>query len=80
MPSWELLLGPYGLTVLLLVIVVALARDHLRSDSEDRRQRDLALEGWKAQTDANALAAAAAEKDASARLAAAQHGRTDDAK
>lgn len=76
--NFEQLLGPVGLTVGAVAVALALWREHLRADADDRKQRDIALEGWKAQTDANAAAAAAAEKDAAARLEASRRGRTDD--
>ena len=46
------LYGPAGLLVALAFAVAALWRDHVRADADDRSQRDTALAGWKAQTDA----------------------------
>ena len=37
------ILGPAGVVVVLLYIAWILWRDHLRSDEEDRKQRDRAL-------------------------------------
>lgn len=58
MPPPELL-GPYGLLVALGIAVIALWRDHLRSDADDRKDAD----DWKAialssQADNRRLAAA----------------------
>ena len=55
------LLGPLGLTVALAFAVVALWRDHTRADADDRVQRDTAIAGWKAQTDATNRVADALE-------------------
>ena len=44
--------GPAGLLVAALAAVVALWRSHERSDTDVRTQRDVAIAGWKAQTDA----------------------------
>jgi hypothetical protein len=46
------LLGPYGLVVALLIASAALWRSHVRSDEDVRTQRDVAITGWRAQTDA----------------------------
>lgn len=43
------LLGPVGLTVALGFAVVALWRDHLRADADDRAQRDRAIDISEAQ-------------------------------
>jgi hypothetical protein len=66
MPSLEQLLGPAGALVAVIFGVIGLARvvmvlwaEHLKADADDRTQRDAAIDGWKAQTDAtNRLAAA----------------------
>lgn len=63
MPPPELL-GPLGLTIALGVAVMALWRDHLRADADDRTQRDTAIAGWRAQTDATDRLAAAIEAKA----------------
>lgn len=56
MPSPDLTTAA-GVIGALAVVVGILWRDHQRADAEDRRQRDVAIEGWKAQTDAtNVLA------------------------
>jgi len=51
--------GPFGAVVILFLVVVVLVRaiqklweEHLRADQDDREQRDVALAGWRAQTDA----------------------------
>lgn len=46
------LLGPLGLTVALGFAVVALWRDHLRADADDRAERDRAAALLAAQTPA----------------------------
>ena len=55
------LLGPTGLLVALAFAVAALWRDHVRADADDRSQRDVAIAGWKAQTDATDRVADALE-------------------
>lgn len=56
MPSPDLTTAA-GVIVALVTVVTVLWRDHQRADAEDRRQRDVAIEGWKAQTNAtNVLA------------------------
>lgn len=55
-------LGPVGLTIGLLVALSVLWREHVRSDEDDRKQRDIALEGWRAQTEATKRLADAIEK------------------
>lgn len=51
--------GPFGALVLLVAAVTALGKviqalwkEHLRADEDDRTQRDVAIAGWQAQTDA----------------------------
>ena len=46
------LLGPYAALVGALVIVGALWQSHERADADVRTLRDIAIAGWKAQTDA----------------------------
>lgn len=46
-----------GVIVALATVVGVLWRDHVRADAEDRRQRDVAMDGWKAQTAATNLVA-----------------------
>ena len=61
----------------LLAIVGILWRDHLRADAEDRSQRDIALAGWKEQTEANRIHAEA--QSARVKAEAARKRRTDGA-
>ena len=56
------LLGPLGLTVALGFAVAALWRSHERADADVRAQRDVAIAGWKAQTDATNRLADAIEQ------------------
>lgn len=69
------LFGPAGLLVALLVAVAALWRDHLRADAEDRKQRDNALAGWAAQTEATNRLATAIEQQS--REQSERHRRAD---
>jgi hypothetical protein len=57
------LLGPLGLTVALGFAVLALWRDHLRADADDRVQRSEAIAGWREQTAATNRLADAIEAD-----------------
>lgn len=60
----EALVGPFALTLAAVAAVVALWRDHLRADADDRAQRDRALMGWEAQTGATNRLADALEQQA----------------
>lgn len=46
------LTGPLALTVGLAIAVAALWREHVRADRDDRAQRDVAIAGWRDQTNA----------------------------
>ena len=46
------ILGPLGLTAAAVVAVIALWRDHLKADQDDRNQRDEAFRIAHAQVDA----------------------------
>lgn len=46
------LVGPVAGLVFAVSAAIALWREHMKSDSDLRAQRDLAVEGWRAQTDA----------------------------
>lgn len=67
--------GPTGLLVAAIVAVVVLWRDHMRADTDDRRQRDTALEGWRSQTAATERLAEAIEEGN--RDATSRHRATD---
>ena len=69
------LVGPTAALAGAIAIVVALWREHLRADADDRLQRDQNYAGWRDQTDANARLAAAWEQRN--RDEAARHRRTD---
>jgi len=71
------LLGPVGLTVALGIALAVLWRDHLRSDADDRAQRDGAIERLKALDAAVNRLAAAVERDSRDR---AQRHRTEDSR
>lgn len=58
------LLGPLGLTIALGLAVLALWRDHIRADADDRAQRDTAIAGWRDQTNATTRLADAIEAKA----------------
>jgi hypothetical protein len=54
------LLGPLGLTAFLFIALLAMVRDHSKNDAKKEEaaakvgvQLDVALAGWKTQTDAN---------------------------
>lgn len=64
-----LLLGPLGLTVGLVLAVVALWRAHAAADADVRAQRDKALEGWRTSVDNVGHLADALEQDARDRAA-----------
>lgn len=52
------LLGPGGALAGAVAIIVTLWREHLKSVAEIRAARDIALDGWRAQTEATNLVAA----------------------
>lgn len=70
------LYGPFGLLIALALAVAALWRDHVRADADDRAQRDIAVVGWRSQTDATTRLADAIEQQA---RDAASRRRQDDA-
>lgn len=60
----EVLLGPLGALALLIYVAKVLWDAHKASDEDVVRQRDVAIEGWKAQTAATDRLAEAVERKA----------------
>lgn len=58
------LTGPLAALAGSIVVIVALWRDHLRADADDRSQRDIAIAGWRDQTGATTRLADAIEAKA----------------
>ena len=68
--------GPFGALVLLCIVAYILLKvikelwlEHLRADADDRSQRDIAVAGWQAQTEATKELADAIRKAADRRSA-----------
>lgn len=60
----DALLGPTAALVGAVAIIVALWRSHVASDTDVRSQRDIAIAGWRDQTNATDRLAAVIETNA----------------